>query len=433
MIKILVFGAGRSSYFTIQYLLENSKLKGWEVMIADASEENIKQCIVGFEDAKYVVADIHDEAQRHEIVGSQNIVISLLPARFHYLVAMDCLQFGAHLITPSYISPEIMAMDEEAKAKGLLFLNELGLDPGIDHMSAMEIINRLKESGAEITSFGSHCGGLPSKKSDNNPWHYKFSWAPYNVIRAGADGGLKVTDGKKKYVPYHRLFSETETIKTSTGESFEMYFNRNPLPYIKTYELDKIKNFSRGTLRYPGFCNLWNILVNAGITNDKIILENLSEMSWKDLFLMCMKDDDWSAILTKENASTIEWAGLLSDEKIKLEIGTCAEALQLLLENKWKMAADDKDRIVMIHEIEYTLGGQQYHLQATLDLDGEDNHKTAMAKTVGLPLALAAELISENKISITGVHLPIKKEIYQPLLKRLAEFGIEFKENVTSV
>lgn len=431
--NILVFGAGRSAFFTIQYLLQNAQKHQWNITVADADEGNIKLSTQGFNTAKTHIADVNNETERKQLIGKQQIVISLLPARFHLLVAQDCLELGVHLITPSYLSAEIQAMHEEANAKGLHFVNELGLDPGIDHMSAMQIIDNLHGKGANITSFKSYCGGLVAKEDDTNPWHYKFSWAPYNVIRAGNDGALCRINSEHKYIPYSRLFAETEWFEIN-GENFEGYYNRNSERYIELYNLQSAETFVRGTLRYPDFCRNWNALVNLGITHDSISITNHKEISWQQYFQAFfpteanIEKSSLAYILNDKNTSAaIAW--LWQDANVKVpQQATPAQALQTLLEEKWKLQPDDKDRVVMIHEFMYTLGEKCFGLKSWLDLNGENSLKTAMARTVGLPLALAAELIATKQLKTTGVIMPTLPELYEPLLARLQAEGIVFHE-----
>lgn len=432
--NILIFGAGRSAYYTIAYLLERGIEKGWEIAIADSSQENLDHLTQGFPNAMTYLADVHDETQRQSLIGGQHLVISLLPARFHILVAEDCLRFGVHLITPSYLTPDIQAMEGAVRGRSLIFLNELGLDPGIDHMSAVAIIERLKSQGAQIHSFKSYCGGLIARGSDTNPWHYKISWNPYNIIRAGKDGGLAHIAGQSKYIPYTRLFRETEKF-TIAEDRFEGYLNRNSEQYAGPYGLRDADTFVRGTLRYDGFCEAWNVLVGLGITNDTLPLD-LSGKQWEDFIEMFLPEGKdlkhrveaaLGYTISHEAAEAFAWLG----DRIRVAppaSATPAEALQVMLEEKWHMGGADKDRVVMIHEFGYSRQGKDYRLQSWMDLEGENATQTAMAKTVGLPLALAAELIADGKIRSRGVLMPTVKEIYAPIMDRLGDFGIRFEE-----
>lgn len=418
--NILVFGAGRSAYYTIEYLLRHAPHKHWNVTIADSYEENLLRWNRDYAHATTTLIDVHDENARKELIAAQSIVISLLPARFHILVAHNCLAAGVHLITPSYITPEFEWMNEDVKKKHLVFLNELGLDPGIDHMSSMHIIDSLKLKGAEITSYKSYTGGLIAKEDDDNPWHYKFSWNPYNVVRAGADGAVCRSDGRLKCVPYHKLFIDIDNVEAE-GEIYDAYLNRNSLRYISLYGLETARTFLRGTLRYAGFCSLWHHLVDIGLTNDRLTIETEKAMPWDEYFRTF---DPGMDIARKE---AFAWL-LRGAQQVGVGAATPAENLQKLLESKWKLEFDDKDRVVMIHLFEYNLNNKKYQLKSWLDMTGEDAHRTAMAKTVGYPLALAAELIADGKISAQGVLMPTIKEVYVPLLEELQKLGIGFKE-----
>jgi saccharopine dehydrogenase-like NADP-dependent oxidoreductase len=437
--NILVFGAGRSAYYTIAYLLEHGIEKGWEVAIADSSQENLDHLTQGFPNAMTYLADVHDEKQRQSLIGGQHLVISLLPARFHNLVAEDCVRFGVNLITPSYLTPEIQAMDAPVRKKGLIFLNELGLDPGIDHMSAMQIIEKLRKQSAKITSFKSYCGGVVARESDTNPWHYKISWNPYNIIRAGKDGGLAYINGHAKYIPYSRLFRETESFQIN-GDSFDGYLNRNSEQYVALYRLQQASTFVRGTLRYKGFCEAWNILVGLGMTNDNIQV-GLAGKPWDEFIEMFLPDGKdlkhrieaaLGYSVSHEAVEAFAWLG----DRIRIKppvTATPAEALQVMLEEKWHMGGSDRDRVVMVHEFGYEKNGKKHRLQSWLDLEGENATQTAMAKTVGLPLALAAELIADKKIKSRGVLMPTLKEVYDPIMERLGDFGVRFEERVHSI
>jgi len=440
---ILIFGAGRSASCTINYLLEKAAQNSLSLTVADADLRNLSAFGDNHTNATFIKADIHDDAQRQELIKNHEVVISLLPAAFHIIVAKDCLAFGKHLVTPSYISPEIALLGKEVSAKNLVFLNEMGLDPGIDHMSAMHIINRLKEEGAEILSFKSYTGGLVATESDTNPWHYKISWNPYNVARAGQDGAICMVNSEMAYVSYERLFKETEIINIENSDSFDAYLNRDSLRYIALYGLENTGTFIRGTLRYPGFCKLWNALVAMGVTSDRLIIENLNKMSLRDFFRMFLSkseapfDSKIKALTSQEwtdkEIRALEWLGVYSTETISLERGTPVQVLQQVIEQKWKMEEADKDRVVMLHEFIYKIAHQKFRLRSVMDINGEDGKRTAMAKTVGMPLALAAELILHGKINTYGVILPTLKGVYEPLLSVLGAFGIGFTEHLEEI
>ena len=433
MKKILIFGAGMSAWYAIKYLADNAEAKQWQIEVADTSQGNLDACKNDFPIVKTILADVFKDEEREALVKSNDIVISLLPAHFHILIANDCIRFGVHLITPSYVTNEMNRLNSVATSKNITILNELGLDPGIDHLSSMNIIHRLKEEGGVITSYKSFCGGLISLESSDNPWQYKFTWNPYNVIRAGSDGAVYKYDNQFKYIPYHHLFKEIETVGfrsvgTQTEEHFDMYLNRDSTRYTTLYGLEEAPTFLRGTLRYPGFCKKWASLIDTGLTSDKIEIATPDEMSWSQ-YLKGFSHEDLN---DPEVIKAWEW--LFRDAgNISLKTATPAANLQKLLETKWKMNPTDKDRVVMLHEFGYEKDGKKYILKSYMETIGENATKTAMAKTVGLPLAIVAGLIADGAIKTFGVILPVIPEVYKPLLEALALEGISFKEELSVI
>ena len=436
MKKILLFGSGRSAPVLIQYLSQQAEKGAIQLTIVDTviTEVAHHAAIV------YSTMDITEAAEREKKIAEADLVISLLPPSLHLLIAQDCIRFSKHFISASYLTSEIEALDEEAKAKGLLFLMECGLDPGIDHMSAMKEIHEIKEVGGNISGFKSYTGGLVAPESDSNPWNYKITWNPRNVVLAGQGTVKYLENGTYKYIPYHRLFSTTETIRIEKYGNFEGYANRDSLKYIQTYGLENCATFLRGTLRKPGFCDAWNLLVQLGITDDSYVLANAENLTWKEFtasFLINKKDKkinhSLAALINKgpgaQEIHKLKWLGLLDDTKIGIPNATPAQLLQKRLEEKLVMNEEDKDMIVMHHLFDYELDGVKHKRTASLVLKGENKKFTAMAKTVGLPMAIAAMLILENKITLTGVQIPVVKEIYLPILEALKEFGIEFSVN----
>jgi saccharopine dehydrogenase-like NADP-dependent oxidoreductase len=330
-------------------------------------------------------------------------------------------------------------LDEDAKAKGLLFLNEMGLDPGIDHMSAFEMIASIQNKGGEITAFESYTGGLVAPESDTNPWHYKFSWNPMNVVKAGQGyPAVLKHNNQLKFIPYQHLFSRIENIEIAGYGNFEGYANRDSLKYTQVYGLENSHTFVRGTLRKQGFCKSWNILVNLGLTDDQFVIdtESLSYKNWISAYLpennLSIEENLSHYLrLNKEEKNLIEnlrWLGLFSDETINKGKLTNAQILLQLLERKWKLEESDRDMIVMYHQIDYQLDNMKYRKMASLVVEGENAIHTAMAKTVGLPLAIAVKLFIEEKFSITGVQIPNHSAIYIPVLEELKLFGVNFRE-----
>jgi len=442
MKNILILGAGLASSALIRYLESNAKEYDWKLTVGDQDKDFVghKTCSV----TRAIRFDVFDNVQLNVEVENADVVISMLPAKFHTLVAKACLRFSRSLITASYESVEMKGLDEEAKAKGVLLLNEMGLDPGIDHMSAMKMIDRIKEQGHKLTSFESFTGGLVAPESDDNPWHYKFSWAPMNVVLAGQEGPAKFIQCEKfKYIPYTRLFRRTEFIDIEGYGRFEGYANRDSLKYLEKYNLQGIPTIYRGTLRRPGYSKAWDVFVQLGATDNSYVMENSENLTHRDFinsFLYYHPTDSVQVKLYRmmhidqdsEIVHMLEWLGIFSDEKVGIRNATPAQILQDILSKKWKLQPDDKDMIVMWHKISYKEKerGKEVNLTSSLAVIGEDMTQTAMAKTVGLPLGIAAKLYLTGQIRLTGAHIPTCKEIYEPVLKELDEFGIRFNEKV---
>jgi len=439
MQKILVLGAGLSSGALISYLLEHAGKGRWKVRIADISEEMARQKIMGHPAGETVKLDAGDEDHLAYEIHNADLVISMLPARMHPRVARHCVRYGRHMITASYVSPELRELDEEARKNNVLLLNEIGVDPGIDHMSAVYLLERLRKQGAEITAFESNTGGLVAPKHDNNPWNYKFTWNPRNVVLAGQGGAQFLHNGMYKYIPYHKIFRRYERIYILDLGEFEAYPNRDSLKYQDAYGLQNVETMFRGTIRRPGFCKAWDILVQTGMTDDSYIMHHSDQLTYREYtnsFLAwspTMNVEDKLAEYTgvdkdSETMYKIRWLGLFSNERAGLRDATPAQILQSLLEKRWKLDPDDKDMIVMQHQIEYKTGGRKKKILSSLVYTGKDAKSTAMSVTVGLPVAIAARLIMEGKISLRGVHIPIHPEIYMPVLQELSEHGIRFVE-----
>ncbi len=438
MKTILVIGAGRSSSSLIQYLLDHASIENWKVRVGDVDEKNAIARVGGNTNGTAFRFDISDAIQREQEISNSEIVVSMLPASLHGAVAKDCVRLGKHLVTCSYVNDEMRSLDAEAKKKNIILLNEIGLDPGIDHMSAMQIIDKIKNSGGEISAFYSYCGGLVAPESNDNPWGYKFSWNPRNVILAGQGTAQFIENGKYKYLPYSRLFSEAKTISVEGWGEFDAYANRDSLSYRAVYGIENIPTMLRGTLRMPGFCKAWNSFVQLGWTDDTWKIHNSNTLSYSELIESFLADEKGNVkerlakFLKEEIGSEImqklEWLGIFSDEKIKLNDATPAQILQELLERKWKLKAGDKDMIVMQHRFEYLLNNKSHTIISSFVIKGDDEVHTAMAKTVGLPAAIAVRRILKGDLKRTGVCVPVTQDIYEPVLKELEELGIRFEE-----
>lgn len=442
MKKILVIGAGRSTVSLIDYLVGHAKDNNWEVTVADMDLKLAQSKTGNNPHAKAVQLDIENEQQRIAEIEKADFVISMLPPFMHGPVAKNCVALGKHLATASYVSDQMRELDGEAKKKGILLLNECGLDPGIDHASAMKIIDDVHEKGGEVVSFKSFCGGLVAPESNDNPWGYKFSWNPRNVVLAGQGTAHYLEAGEIKYIPYSRVFTQTEMIDIKGHGSFEGYANRDSLGYQVPYGLQKAKTLLRGTLRMPGYCNAWNIFVKLGLTDDSYVIHNADKFTYSELlasFLPKGVGDLKSRLVdfmrmeaTPEAIDKISWLGFFDQVKIGMKQGTPAQLLQNLLEKKWVLKEHDKDMIVMQHlfEIDAKGTGLPKKITSSLVVKGTDQEHTAMAKTVGLPLAICVKNFLTGKFNLSGVQIPIVKEIYLPLLDELKNYGIIFEEEM---
>jgi saccharopine dehydrogenase-like NADP-dependent oxidoreductase len=502
MKQILLFGAGKSSTALIEYFLVNALAENWRLTVVDASSEFVKEKMGDSPYGTPLAFDIRDEATRKNTIEQADIVISLMPPALHVLIAKDCLAAKKNLLTASYVDEHIRSLKKEIEDAGLLFLCEMGLDPGIDHMSAKKLIDEIHANGGKITSFFSHCGGLVAPESDDNPWHYKISWNPRNVVIAGKAGAIFKQAGEIKELEYEELFAEKRFVSIPGGEPLCWYPNRDSLPYINTYGLEETATFIRTTLRHPDFIYGWKNIIELKLTSEeklyraegktlmqlykehmdlngfgewlqhklheqfdstKTLLSELvnlvkleeeaAEKGIEPVEEFMMVDDkgdlqnidiDYLKISAAATlADRMHDANLtlkqlfylgMNDEETMLHLGQCsaADLLQFSLEKKLMLQPQDKDMVVMLHEIIYEKGGVKYKATSSFNLKGEDSKHTAMAQTVGLPLGIATKLILNGQLTLTGLQIPISKEIYEPVLKELKQHGIQFLEETNT-
>jgi saccharopine dehydrogenase-like NADP-dependent oxidoreductase len=423
MKRIVLFGAGKSAACLIDYLTRVCSQRNWTLTIGDADPDAIKEKRPSSAAVHFVKINVENTEDRNELVRNADLVISLLPPSLHILIARNCVAASKNLLTASYVDESIGSLSPEISQKKLFFLCEMGLDPGIDHMSAMQIVHRIKAEGGKISVFRSHTGGLVAPESDDNPWHYKISWNPANVVKAGVAGALFKENNKIIKLEYKNLFDNTGLVDIKPLGTYAYYPNRDSLAYIPVYGLESAHSFIRTTLRHPDYCSGWKYLVKAGLANDTPVPSNLKTIA------------EWSKPLlpfvNAFNKKLYDQIGLFEKTQLPGRGLSSAKILQELIEKSWKMKENDKDMILMLHEFEYKLKGQNKILRSSLIVKGENSIRTAMAKTVGLPLGIAAKLILENKIALSGLHIPIISEIYEPVLHELAIEGIRFQEEIT--
>lgn len=443
MRTILILGAGRSATSLIDYLKSVAERENWLLRVGDYSLKLAEDKCKGNSVSQPFKFDIQNEQQREEEISKSDIVVSMLPAKFHPIVAKLCVTHGVPMVTASYVSDEMKALNNEAENKGILLLNECGLDPGIDHMSAMKVIDQIREEGGDLTAFESFTGGLLAPETDTeNPWEYKFTWNPRNVVLAGQGIVKFIQEGTYKFIPYHKLFRRTEQVHIPGYGYFEGYANRDSLKYLDVYNLRGIKTIYRGTFRRPGFCRSWDIFVQLGATDDTYQMEGVNQMTHRTFINSFLSYNPHDSVELKlahylnlelegPEMHRLKWIGMFDQTPVGLDEGTPAQILEHILSKKWTLKEEDKDMIVMWHKFEFTdKEKKEREVHSTLIAIGDDATNTAMSKTVGLPVGIATKLILQGKINLTGVQIPIRKEIYTPILQELEDLGFEMSEKL---
>lgn len=442
MKKILVIGAGLSSSYLLKYLAGKAATGSWHLTVADSNKAAAEHKLHGAPNTAAIALDASQAEDVNRAVAASDIVISLLPPAMHVPVAQACIRNKKHLVTASYVSGEMQLLHKDALEAGVLLLNECGLDPGIDHLSAMKLIDRIRQQGGTVEVFKSFCGGLVAPEYDNNPWNYKFTWNPRNVVLAGQATARYLENDELKFIPPSRIFTQTETVHIPGLGNFESYANRDSLSYIGPYGLDKAHSVLRGTLRKEGYARAWNRLVLLGLTDDTFLIHDAGRLTYRE----------WASGFTPghgienleervasflgipqshDDFRKLEWLGIFGNERIPFKEASPAMILQQLLESKWKLGRGELDMIVMHHYVEAEIKGEKKAVRSSLVVKGEDETLTAMAKTVGLPLGIACRLILEERVSLRGVQIPVKPELYLPVLEELEEYGVLFSEQET--
>lgn len=498
MKTVLLFGAGKSATVLIDYLLDTAITENWKIIVVDADLKLAQSKIGTSQKATAVSFDIANAAERGKYIRQADIVISLLPPFLHIEVAKDCVKFQKNLLTASYVDDDIRKLEPDISRNKLLFLYEMGLDPGIDHMSAMQIIDSIHAKGGIISSFKSHCGGLVAPESDDNPWHYKISWNPRNIIMAGKAGAHYKENGSEKKLQYEELFTGENTVEIPGLGLLSWYPNRDSLSYTPLYRLQDTTTFIRTTLRHPDFMYGWKNIIDLKLTDEtpqydtdgktlyQVFKEHMDKQGFGEWLNEKLSErfaetkglmENLMKLMEAENEATQEGEKIpqtfmtaddsgniqeieigevknraaaylaeqmhqanltlkqlfflgLDDQDTMVNKGLCsaADILQFAVEKKLSLRPYDKDMIVMLHEFVYKIGNKESAISSSLVVKGENNLRTAMAKTVGLPLGIAAKLILQGKIKMNGLHIPTKKEIYEPVLKELVTYGVEFNE-----
>lgn len=495
MKHILVLGAGKSATVLIEYLIIHAAKDGYHVHVADLDVDLCREKIGGKPHATAHQIITGDPGRTADLISFADLVISMLPPPFHADIARECIRTGCHFLNASYLSEEMASLDEAAKIRGLTFLCEMGLDPGIDHMSAMQLIDKIRAEGGHISLFRSHCGGLIAPECDDNPWHYKISWNPRNVVMAGKDGAVYREENQIRKVSYAELFDPSRVVEIPGLGKYAWYPNRDSLSYIRTYGLEETSTFVRTTLRHPDFCFGWRNIIQLGLTDERAMYDtngmtlssffqiHFDRFGFSDWFQQILSDSflqtsthlqdlirlleadslrpgeerdhdrimlvdevgdlrDWSKSGTHQAAtsgiahrmheaklalSQLFFLGLDSTELIDQGKRSAIWILQWIMERKLALKESDRDMILMMHELSYQIGDRRFHSESSLVLKGADSKRTAMAKTVGLPLGIAARSILNGSLNKPGVHIPVSKVLYEPLLMGLSKEGINFE------
>jgi len=435
MKQILILGAGLVSLPAVRHLLEKD---GLQVVVADRELNRAEAATAGYANGRAVSLDVKDAAMLGRQVAAADIVVSLLPWTLHPTVARLCLAHGKHLVTASYVKEEMQAMDRQAREKGLVFLNEVGVDPGLDHMSAMQVIDQVRREGGRIDSFFSYCGGLPALENNNNPLGYKFSWSPDGAMLAATYDGRYMEHGKVMEVPGTELFKHYWLKSVPGAGVFEAYVNRDALVYLEIYGLQGASGMYRGTLRNIGYCETWDFFKQLGLLNRKMKFD-FNEVSPREVLaniVSCRGADVRAGVAAHLQIppyaltlKKLEWLGLLSDQKLNIGTASVFDMFAHLLKKRLVYDQGEMDLLVMHHEFEAVYPDlPRQRIQSTLIDLGISGGDSSMSRTVGYPVGIAAGLLAEEKIKLTGVLRPIDPQIYAPILAECRRLGICFQE-----
>ena len=436
----MVIGAGRSATALIRYLCTAAQEHNWFITVADADFSKATRQVQNLPNARAIWLDVSKSNDRKDHLARTDAVVTLLPAHLHLEVAHDCIKFQKPLFTSSYVSREMYRLGDEARDRELVFTGERSYDPGLEHIVAKKRIDDIRAKGGKLVGFRSYGGGLvmPEFLKDN-PWNFKFTWNPRNLVLMGQGTAQYLERGKRKYIAYQNLFQSYQTVHVEGVGEFEAYANRDSLLYKSIYGLNDVPNVLRATLRYPGFCDGWNALVRIGLTDGSYPILDSEKMSFHEWMEAYLTDEPGGSVkermANKLGVSTygkvmkqLEWLGLFSKRRIKFSRATPALLLETLLMDKWEMKAKDRDMVLMQHEYDYILDGERKSLISTLKLTGKNGRQTALAQVVGLPMAILLKMVLTGQITDTGMDVPMRPEVYQPLLAEMADLGIAFQD-----
>ncbi len=444
MKKILILGAGMISKPIINYLLD----KGYYVTIADQIRSKAEELVKGYNNGRAVVWSADQINELGNMISGHDLVVSLLPWIHHVMVARQCIKHKKNMVTTSYVKPDMLALDSGCKKAGIIILNEAGLDPGIDHMSAMRIIDHIHDKGGKVEEFYSMCGALPAPEAADNPLKYKFSWSPKGVIMASNNDGKYLLNGEEVYIPTEDIFKNPASINFKNISELEVYPNRDSIPYIDLYGISESKSMMRGTFRYTGWCCTMDAIKALKLlsTNEY----DFTGKTYAEMVAILINEADATGIKTKtakylnikEDSyaiKAIEWLGIFDDKPMNRQKDTPFEIITDLMMEKMKMGKHERDMVAMQHIFlaSYPDGNKEVIKSSLLNF-GTPAADTAVARTVALPAAVAVEMILNGKINKTGIHIPVIPEIYNPILdelermdiKMIEEFGLPLSEKI---
>jgi saccharopine dehydrogenase-like NADP-dependent oxidoreductase len=441
--KILVVGAGQSAPYLIHYLLENAQANDWFVTVGDLDVAMARERIGRHERGEAVVFDMSDAELRETLLLNADVVVCMLPPIFQTLLATDCVRLKRSMLSASYRSAEVRDLERDAERHGVLILCEMGLDPGIDHMSAMHLIQSIHDDGGRIVGFCSYGSGIPAPDQPQNPLRYVVTWNPRNVVMAGEAGAQYLEEGRIKLTPYHKVFDRTWPVEVSGVGTLEAYANRDSLSYMKQFGLEHTRTMVRGTLRYPGWSETWSAIVHLGLPNETLRIPDLAKRSPREvveMFLPLNLSDGDDHIeervagaldisLTGTVIQNLRWLGLFDAEPCGCKGDTAAAMMISLLRKKLALAPKQRDMVVLKHQLDVEYDARpSERVVSTLVCKGEVGGFTAMSKAVGLPAAIGTKLLLTGKLNLTGTQIPTHPSIYEPVLEELREYGISFVE-----
>lgn len=433
--KLTIFGAGLVVKPMVDYLAG----KGYEVTVASRTLSKAEKLAAPHSNvyAKQFLTD--DDQAMEDFIKESDLVVSLLPANYHVKVAKKCIELKKNMVTTSYISPEMRALDQSAKDAGVIVLNEIGVDPGIDHMSAMKIFHKVEGEGGKIVSFMSYCGGLPAPEANTNPLGYKFSWAPKGVLKAAGNGARFMLDGEIKEIEGKDLFKNYWFVDVENAGTLEAYPNRDSMSYVDLYNLKYLKTMYRGTFRNISHCDTWYILSQMGFYKDDEMFENLTGTVKEFILTKMFKTDKDKCLkmllmekynLPKESVilKKFEWLGFFDDTPIPIEKGGAVDVLTAIMLDKMSYEKGERDLLVLHHQFLAEYPDKTQKITSTMIDYGISNGDSSMARTVSLPAAIGVHMILKGEINVKGVHMPILPDIYNPVLKELDTLDIKVIE-----